>query len=135
MLPPKSDLTKSGVQILRAARHLSRGGYLTFLSSGYAPAFMGNDDHSVEAAAMHGGQIRGKNTLWTNRAVIVANRIFSIVLGAFDLHDRGVRLEPISRKMWFLGDAQETDLSCLRDIVKSIKQAADLTLKPMKASA
>ena len=54
---------------------------------------------------------------------------------AYHLHDLGVIVEPDSREPWFMCEAHGTDSSCLRDTLKSVEQAVDLTLETMKVPA
>ncbi len=52
---------------------------------------------------------------------------------ALHLHDLGIIVEPDSREPWFICEAH--DAACLKDTLKAIEAAVDLTLEDTKAAA
>ena len=53
---------------------------------------------------------------------------------AYHLHDLGVICEPDSREPWFMCEAHALEPSCLRDTLKAVETAVDLTLEGLKAA-
>lgn len=48
---------------------------------------------------------------------------------AYFLHDLGIIVEPDSREPWFMCEAHGRDESCLRDTLKAVEEAVDLTIE------
>ncbi|MDH5529269.1 MAG: aminotransferase class III-fold pyridoxal phosphate-dependent enzyme [Paracoccaceae bacterium] len=54
---------------------------------------------------------------------------------AYFLHDLGIICEPDSREPWFICEAHAKDAACLKDTLKAVEMAVDLTLEHFEAEA
>jgi glutamate-1-semialdehyde 2,1-aminomutase len=48
---------------------------------------------------------------------------------AYFLHDLGIICEPDSREPWFMCEAHALDAACLKDTLRAVERAVDLTLE------